>query len=55
MLGAGVNRLPVVTDGKLVGIVTRADLVRAFVRTDVDIAREIREYIRRARRQARPR
>ena len=27
-----VNRLPVVKDGKLVGIVTRADLVRAFTR-----------------------
>ena len=35
MLDRGVNRLPVVdADGKLVGIVTRADLVRAFVRDD---------------------
>lgn len=45
MLGAGVSRLPVLHDGTLVGIVTRADLVRAFVRTDEDIAREIREEI----------
>jgi CBS domain-containing protein len=37
----GVNRLPVVDDGELVGIVTRADLVRAFTRGDDEIAREI--------------
>jgi CBS domain-containing protein len=37
-----VNRLPVVRDGALVGILTRADLVRAFVRSDEEIAREIR-------------
>jgi CBS domain-containing protein len=30
MLQAGIHRLPVVRDGQLVGIVTRADLVRAF-------------------------
>ena len=35
MVDEGVNRLPVVNAaGELVGIVTRADLVRAFVRTD---------------------
>ena len=46
MLEEGVNRLPVVNyHGKLVGIVTRADLVRAFVRSDVEIATEIREDI----------
>ena len=32
-------------DGKLAGIVTRADLVRAFVHTDEEIAREIREEV----------
>jgi CBS domain-containing protein len=37
----GVNRLPVVVDEELVGIVTRADLVRAFTRSDADIRREI--------------
>jgi len=42
----GINRLPVMTeDGKLVGIVTRADLVRAFVRSDEEIARELREDV----------
>ncbi len=47
----GVNRLPVVENGELVGIVTRADLVRAFVRSDAEIATEIRDdvILRRAR------
>jgi CBS-domain-containing membrane protein len=41
-----VNRLPVVThDGRLVGIVTRADLVRAFVRRDDVVAAEIRDEV----------
>jgi CBS domain-containing protein len=44
MVEQGINRLPVVDlHGTLVGIVTRADLVRAFVRTDAEIEREIRE------------
>lgn len=43
MVEKGVNRLPVVRDGELVGIVTRADVVRAFTRDDAEIAREIRE------------
>ena len=46
MLGKGVNRLPVVDDGTLVGIVTRADLVRAFVRTDEAIRAEIVDAIK---------
>jgi CBS domain-containing protein len=45
MLERGVNRLPVVEDGKLIGIVTRADLVRAFVRSDAEIAQEIRNDV----------
>ena len=40
-----VNRLPVVHEGRLVGIVTRADLVRAFIRTDAELAREIRDDV----------
>ena len=43
MLREEVNRLPVVSDGELVGIVARADLVRAFVRSDAEITEEIRE------------
>ena len=45
MLDRSINRLPVVHDGRLVGIVTRADLVRAFARSDEETAREIREQI----------
>lgn len=46
MIEEKVNRLPVVDDeGNLVGIITRADLVRAFVRSDAEIAREIREDV----------
>ncbi len=46
MLDDAVNRLPVVDDdGKLVGIVTRADLVRAFTRSDGEIETEIRKEL----------
>jgi CBS domain-containing protein len=46
MLDRCVNRLPVIDPhGNLVGIVTRADLVRAFARGDDEIAREIREDV----------
>ena len=40
-----IKRVPVLDGDKLVGIVTRADLVRAFVRSDAEIAREIREDV----------
>jgi predicted transcriptional regulator len=45
MASRGVNRLPVVKDEKLVGIITRADLVRAFVRDDAEIEREIEDDV----------
>jgi CBS domain-containing protein len=45
MVERGVNRLPVVEGSKLVGIVTRADLVRSFVRADEELEREIREDV----------
>ena len=45
MTRAAVNRLPVVEDGRLIGIVTRADLVRAYLRTDEELARTIREDV----------
>jgi CBS domain-containing protein len=46
MLDEGVKRLPVLDEAEnLVGIVTRADLVRAFVRPDSAIEQEIREDV----------
>jgi CBS domain-containing protein len=41
MVEKGINRLPVVSHDRLLGIVTRADLVRAFHRPDEEIEREI--------------
>jgi CBS domain-containing protein len=45
MVARKVNRLPVVDGGKLVGIVTRADLVRAYVRSDDELADTIRSEV----------
>jgi CBS domain-containing protein len=46
MLDRSVNRLPVTDrEGLLVGIVTRADLVRAFVHSDEQIEREIHDEV----------
>lgn len=40
-----INRLPVVRRDELVGIVSRTDLVRAFVRSDDDIRHEIEDEV----------
>jgi CBS domain-containing protein len=40
-----VNRLPVLNDGSLVGIVSRGDLVRAFTRSDEEILEELRNDV----------
>jgi CBS domain-containing protein len=45
MLGQGINRLPVVRNGRLIGIVTRADLVRAFARSDAEVIREVEKHV----------
>lgn len=45
MIDRKINRLPVVEGEALVGIVTRADLVRAFHRSDEEILREISEDV----------
>jgi CBS domain-containing protein len=45
MVDAKVNRLPVTTDDRLVGILTRADLVRAYLHRDDEALRAIREDV----------
>lgn len=45
MVKRRVNRLPVVEGGQLVGIVTRADVARTFLRPDDEIATAIREEV----------
>ena len=45
MTARRVNRLPVVDDRRLVGIISRADLVRAYVRSDDELARTIRQDV----------
>jgi CBS domain-containing protein len=45
MVDRGINRLPVVRDGRVIGIVTRSDLVRAYLRLDAEVLRAIREEI----------
>lgn len=42
----GIKRLPVVdADGRVIGIVSRRDLLRVFLRPDADISREVSEQI----------
>jgi CBS domain-containing protein len=45
MIDRAINRLPVLSAGRLVGIVTRADLVRAYLRRDDETLRTIREEV----------
>ena len=45
MTRQSVNRLPVVEGGHLVGIVTRADLLRAYLRSDQELERVVREDV----------
>jgi CBS domain-containing protein len=45
MLEHCVNRLPVLDGPQLRGIVTRADLVRAFIRPDAEIAHQVQDEV----------
>jgi CBS domain-containing protein len=45
MIDHAINRLPVMSGGRLVGIVTRADLLRAYLHRDEDTLRVIRESV----------
>jgi CBS domain-containing protein len=45
LLQLGVKRMPVVDDRELVGIVSRQDLLRAFVRSDAAIAADVRRVL----------
>jgi CBS domain-containing protein len=46
MVTTGVNRLPVVGDyGRLVGIVSRTDVLRLFHRTDDELAMDVRRVL----------
>jgi CBS domain-containing protein len=42
----GVKRLPVLEDDRIVGIVTRADIVRSFTRDDAQVGRDVRDALR---------
>jgi CBS domain-containing protein len=41
----GVKRLPVIRQGRVIGIVSRADVVRAIARTDAEVCREVRDLV----------
>jgi len=46
MVARHINRLPVVdAAGRLVGIVSRADIVRTFARPDAELERTIRDHV----------
>jgi CBS domain-containing protein len=41
MIEAGIKRVPIMRDGRLVGIVSRRDLVEVIARKDTDVAAEL--------------
>jgi CBS domain-containing protein len=48
MIERKVNRLPVTERGRLVGIITRGDLVRVYARSDRELTDAVREALRAA-------
>jgi CBS domain-containing protein len=45
MVESQINRVPVMRAGRLVGIVSRADVMRAFTRTDAEVAAAVRSTL----------
>ncbi len=45
MLREGIKRIPVVAEGRLIGLVSRTDMLKAYVRPDVEIVDEIRGHL----------
>ena len=45
MRSAGIKRIPVVEDSRVVGLVSRSEILRAFARPDSEIISEITEYL----------
>ena len=41
----GVKRLPVIRRDRLVGIVSRGDIIRAIARDDAEVQRDVRELV----------
>jgi CBS domain-containing protein len=41
----GIKRIPVVADGRLIGLIARADMLKAYVRSDEEIIDEIQGHV----------
>jgi CBS domain-containing protein len=46
MIEHNVKRVPVVEQGRLIGMISRTDVIRVLTRPDDDIAREVTEALR---------